>query len=263
MGLLKDIMSFFKGKPKEKIKVLLTCPNCHGEELKERENMGVILNLCNSCHGCFITQDGLNTFLNFHREEDWPDLFELKADSEHTYERSKTFRKCPACKESMENIQFQYTSGIWVDYCPKGEGIWLDSGELSLIKEHKSNMMGVAAREKPAAAPPESLHEKPVREETPVTEIKSDEEKTYEPPKTQPVLAEEKTDVEEKIKEQQKKSDYLKILAKLPGGRFQEYREKAQKEWEKDRVNFGDAVEMVDSYFKDKVKQYAEEDGIM
>jgi Zn-finger nucleic acid-binding protein len=39
----------------------------------------------------------------------------------------------------MENYQFAYQSGIWIDACPDQHGIWLDAGELSLIREYQEN----------------------------------------------------------------------------------------------------------------------------
>lgn len=41
-------------------------------------------------------------------------------------------RPCPRCGQTMEK---QKTQQIWVDLCPAGHGIWLDSGEMSLIYE--------------------------------------------------------------------------------------------------------------------------------
>ena len=267
MGLLRDILSFFKGKPQEEIKVVLTCPNCPDEELVEKENMEVTLYLCNSCHGCFLTQTSLNNFLKFHNENDWPDLFELRADGEHTYDRSKAFRKCPACKESMENVEFQYTSGIWVDYCPNGQGIWLDSGELRLIKEFKSftptltpTARAVYDAEKPEVTinisdPESEVKEiKEIREENFLISSEMPEEAHKEPVK--------EIDTEDHVKEKAQKSSYIQILKKLPHGRFQEYRQRAEKGWETDRVNYDNMI-MTEDYLKEKVRQYAEEEGII
>jgi Zn-finger nucleic acid-binding protein len=42
----------------------------------------------------------------------------------------------------MDNTQFDYNSGIWIDSCPESHGIWLDAGELHLVREHRRNLQG-------------------------------------------------------------------------------------------------------------------------
>ena len=37
----------------------------------------------------------------------------------------------------MDHYQFDYASGIWVDSCPLGHGLWLDAGELKQIIEYR------------------------------------------------------------------------------------------------------------------------------
>lgn len=39
---------------------------------------------------------------------------------------------CPKCDVALILLEF---SGVEVDYCPRCEGIWLDSGELELLLE--------------------------------------------------------------------------------------------------------------------------------
>ena len=38
----------------------------------------------------------------------------------------------------MDNYQFAYESGIWIDACPHGHGMWLDAGEFSMIRSFRS-----------------------------------------------------------------------------------------------------------------------------
>lgn len=117
----------------------LVCPLCKTEDLKEWERHGIKIYVCCICGGSFLNQEGLNNILNFQGKEDWPELFELTAETEHTFSRSGETRFCPGCDSRMDNMQFQYNSNIWVDYCPKGHGVWLDSGEMRLVKEYYEN----------------------------------------------------------------------------------------------------------------------------
>ncbi len=34
----------------------------------------------------------------------------------------------------MSNYQFEETSGTWIDACSDGHGVWLDAGELELLR---------------------------------------------------------------------------------------------------------------------------------
>lgn len=118
----------------------LICAYCHEEALTARAKLGVKVYLCNLCGGSFFSQESLNNLLNYEGEKEWPELFELEANTEHTYDRSEERRECPGCGEKMNNQQFWYTSGIWVDYCPDGHGIWLDRGEARLLKDFHNRM---------------------------------------------------------------------------------------------------------------------------
>lgn len=272
MGILKDILKLFKGKATEEMRPLLSCPNCPETFLTEKEKMGVALYICPECSGCFLTQLSLNNFLNFHNEEDWPHMFEIKPGSPHTFERSKFSRNCPACKDKMDNVEFQYKSGIWVDYCPNGQGIWLDQGELALIKEYKSNTAGdpLATRvnydtdilpHAPGVDYETFSSEKEakiIQEKTSVeTGEEKEEIKQIEKPVT--VKKESEIDIGKAVKEKTSKSDYLKTLAKLPKGRFLEYKTKAQKEWQEEKGS----AKMDEDYFKEKVVEYAREEGFI
>lgn len=140
MGFFNDILALFKGKEEEKPLIPSKCPHCPEETLKVKEKFGVKIYLCFYCGGSFLTQTCLKDFLAFHEEEDWPELFDLEAESGHTYEKSEAPRNCPACNAPMENVQFQSISGIWIDICPAGHGVWLDCGEIKLIKKYKNKL---------------------------------------------------------------------------------------------------------------------------
>lgn len=47
----------------------------------------------------------------------------------------------------MENYPFGYQSGIWVDGCSQGHGVWLDAGELRLIRDYQACQKGPMSSE--------------------------------------------------------------------------------------------------------------------
>jgi len=151
VDFLKKFFTGFIQDPKTKMLDPLICPNCNDQQLQTRENFGVKLYICYKCRGCFLSQDSLNNILSFQGSADWPEIFEADAHTLHTFERSGETRKCPGCRERMDNTQFRYSSGIWVDYCPNGHGVWLDGGEMRLIKDYHeriSSSEGLSYEEK-------------------------------------------------------------------------------------------------------------------
>jgi len=139
VDFIKKVFTRFLAEPESEMRDPLHCAYCTAEELSVKDKSGIKVYLCLGCGGSFLSQDSLNSLLNF-KEEEWPELFAREANTEHTYDRSDETRSCPGCGDKMSNQQFWYTSGIWVDYCPNGHGIWLDSGEAKLLKEFRDGL---------------------------------------------------------------------------------------------------------------------------
>lgn len=49
-------------------------------------------------------------------------------------------RKCPHCEAQMEKEKYQ--GGVWIDRCPDGHGLWLDSGEMAAIYQQVRDARG-------------------------------------------------------------------------------------------------------------------------
>lgn len=96
----------------------LRCPGCGGSWLEATTlTSALAAGQAGSKLLAFIEQDG-------------------EADIGHTFAPSRLKRACPECAVSMENERFE-DSGIWIDSCPEGHGIWLDRGELRLLRERR------------------------------------------------------------------------------------------------------------------------------
>ena len=54
-------------------------------------------------------------------------------------ERSLHFMKCPKCGMQLEEIAF---GDVRIDKCFSCDGIWLDKGELDLIREKDGGFLG-------------------------------------------------------------------------------------------------------------------------
>ena len=58
---------------------------------------------------------------------------------ERERERALHFMKCPKCGMQLEEIAF---GDVRVDKCFSCEGLWLDNGELDLIRQKEGGFMG-------------------------------------------------------------------------------------------------------------------------
>jgi len=58
---------------------------------------------------------------------------------ERERERALHFMKCPKCGMQLEEIAF---GDVRVDKCFSCEGLWLDKGELDLIRQKEGGFMG-------------------------------------------------------------------------------------------------------------------------
>lgn len=88
---------------------------------------------CFSCGGIWLDGGELELLLEGSTSrEDF--LTSFKVDTE-TAEKP---RKCPICDKRMEKILCGGEARILIDRCKKGDGIWLDRGELREILEETS-----------------------------------------------------------------------------------------------------------------------------
>ena len=62
----------------------------------------------------------------------------LRAE-ERVRDRALHFMKCPKCGMQLEEIAF---GDVRVDKCFSCDGLWLDKGELDLIREKEGGFMG-------------------------------------------------------------------------------------------------------------------------
>lgn len=122
-----------------------SCLSCQVALVRETSCARPVLR-CPSCRGLWLTATALGSALCENTES--PELDGLvgnDGDSEigHTFAPSRLARCCPTCAAPMENHKFE-DSGVWIDTCAAGHGIWLDRGELKLLSERKKHRPGAA-----------------------------------------------------------------------------------------------------------------------
>lgn len=94
---------------------------------------------CPGCEGIWLEATTLATALSESAlSDELRGLIEGQQDAEiaHTFAPSRQKRSCPDCQQTMDNDAFE-DSGVWIDVCPEGHGIWLDRGELKLLRQRR------------------------------------------------------------------------------------------------------------------------------
>jgi Zn-finger nucleic acid-binding protein len=114
----------------------MKCPRCPGSlETINYEN--VTVELCGSCSGVWIGADRLRDVLaskekNFSGNEIEKTLKESRAGVPKA-ELEKQL-PCPVCFENLKALNYNYRSGVIINLCSEGHGIWFDSGELERVQ---------------------------------------------------------------------------------------------------------------------------------
>lgn len=116
----------------------MNCPKCLGK-LEEKIVENVKTDVCWICEGIWFDKGELEKVLeadskNFKFID--VDRAELdgKESSELHEELDVKIGECPKCTKEIKLERTSYPKGIFVDACPKCEGIWLDGGEIKKLR---------------------------------------------------------------------------------------------------------------------------------
>jgi Zn-finger nucleic acid-binding protein len=108
----------------------MECP-IDGTPLKTHKFHSINVEECLQCGGIWFEEGELRKAKNETESElSWLD-FDLWSDQE-TFTADWSSRKCPQCNKSMATISYGET-GVAIDYCASGHGVWLDKGEFKAI----------------------------------------------------------------------------------------------------------------------------------
>ena len=108
--------------------MIMDCPVCKNVmvtlELAESE-----VDYCTGCKGVWLDAGELEMLL----DDDGKAKILIDSFSKDTSTAEKP-KQCPICDKNMEKIIVgNEKSTLLIDRCPKGDGLWFDSGELNSI----------------------------------------------------------------------------------------------------------------------------------
>jgi Zn-finger nucleic acid-binding protein len=94
---------------------------------------------CGSCSGSWLTTE-VFTALCTNREAQGAvmSMFGATPPAPSTRLGAVRYRRCAACQNMMNRVNFGRVSGIVVDLC-KGHGVWFDPGELQAVVHFVAN----------------------------------------------------------------------------------------------------------------------------
>jgi Zn-finger nucleic acid-binding protein len=108
----------------------MECP-VDGTELEGHTLRTVNVEGCSQCKGLWFEPDELR----IAKDEAAPDLvwldFDLWEDPD-SFAAEWSSRKCPHCGGNLAALAYADT-GVTVDSCPQGHGVWLDGGEFEAL----------------------------------------------------------------------------------------------------------------------------------
>jgi uncharacterized protein len=103
--------------------------------MKQKPYEGVTIDCCGHCGGVWLDDLELGAIVKsvmqtFSEQEKISSVKMLGED----HRDSGVTIKCPKCQSALEVMQYAMTSGVFIDRCPSGHGVWLDVGELEKIQ---------------------------------------------------------------------------------------------------------------------------------
>lgn len=102
----------------------MDCPVCH-EPLLVLDHDGVEVDFCYECQGIWLDRGELELLLGGTDRS----LSFLRSGSPLARTKEKR-RRCPICDAKMDKAGL---GDVVYDRCPRGDGLWLDQGELERL----------------------------------------------------------------------------------------------------------------------------------
>lgn len=138
----------------------MRCPRC-GVDLKHDVLDGVQIDVCSACSGIWLDEGELVQLLRAKRKEvHGNELCEAPQRVKPGVPKQEldSVELCPRCQARLNPVNYDYMSGIVIDWCPNEHGVWLDANELAQLREHR-----IAAGKKAAELGPELLRKLALR----------------------------------------------------------------------------------------------------
>lgn len=114
----------------------MNCPRCKaGLASKQYENMTI--ENCAQCGGIWLDKGELQPILTARDIHFSHELVEKTLKEAHCSIRKadvSDLLACPKCADPMHALNYNYSSGVIINTCPNGHGVWFDKDELAEVQ---------------------------------------------------------------------------------------------------------------------------------
>jgi hypothetical protein len=115
----------------------MICPVCKKSMLViERDR--IELDYCNDCSGIWFDSGELELLLSGYKIAGTETFLKSILDSPEE-KTDEHLRRCPICSRKMKKSIIGTSLKVMVDACRRGDGLWLDGGELDTLLDQVGN----------------------------------------------------------------------------------------------------------------------------
>ena len=129
----------------------MKCPECKSD-LRIDHYESVEIDRCDQCEGLWLDDRELMAIV---RKKEKQFSASVLADVLSSAFKglpaaaASTQRACPRCDQLLKHVNHSYSSGIILDTCPQGHGVWLDKHELDKVQAFEEHWDVEAKRRLP------------------------------------------------------------------------------------------------------------------
>ncbi|NBT58456.1 hypothetical protein EBT16_06705 [bacterium] len=119
----------------------MKCVRCQ-QQLSRGVYEGVDIDKCVSCGGIWLDDGELAKIVGATIETFSQSLITKTLDTVSKgipQSEKDSVERCPKCSQEMKALNYAYQSGVIIDSCPNGHGIWVDSGEIEKVQIFKES----------------------------------------------------------------------------------------------------------------------------
>ena len=119
----------------------MKCPRCN-EDLQAEVYEGIEIDRCSGCKGSWLDEGELTGLITAREEQFSTELIQETLATACTgvpQDERRSVERCPRCQKAMRAINYDYSSGIIIDRCPDGHGLWMNGSELEKVQIHREH----------------------------------------------------------------------------------------------------------------------------
>jgi uncharacterized protein len=128
----------------------MNCPKC-SVALNQEIYEGTEIDKCPKCKGVWLDSGELTKIIDVKEETFKPSLIQETLETAHSgvpQDEQRRVVRCPKCNSAMRANNYDFQSGIIIDTCQNGHGVWLDRNELEKVQAHREHWAEEAEQHK-------------------------------------------------------------------------------------------------------------------